>query len=275
MPAALESRPTGSELASKSWQSLRQAFKAMPVFYVSIFLCFELTETSTDVITAYPREAAALISPSIRALASWIVPVIALQVILSMACIAVAAVATHRFILLNDDKPRFGRITLRFFGWLIAVKLVFNLPALAASLGHRAMPDSGSMAGIYYAVLVAEIAIAIYCAIIFPSVAVEEASLGLKDRVATSWSRMDGNFWLFVRASIIACLPIILTELLIVLSIGLISLLRIPFDLVVWDLIGSIIRNVLGFPIWMVQVAIASWLYAWMRQAPEVATATS
>jgi hypothetical protein len=252
-----------------AWLSLREACKTMPMLYIGVFLLFELAKISPDVTIAYRDEAVALFPRYFGSSLSFFTLFFVSQ-ILSMACIAVVAVATHRFILLGDGRPKVGRVTLHFFFWIMIVNIVFDLPEVAAFLGHGAMPDSGFLTEIYYVVLVLEVIIAIYSAAIFPSVAVEEKSLGFKDRIAMSWNRMDGNCWLFVRASILACLPIILAGLLVLVPLGLIPFLRIS-DWTLWrliDLTRSIVGDLLAFPVWMVQVAVASWLYSWVRQQP-------
>ncbi|HWX89345.1 MAG TPA: hypothetical protein VNY75_03505, partial [Rhizomicrobium sp.] len=279
VPAVFESRPSGSELAARSWKSLRQAFKAMPAFYVGTFLICSLPAIGLDVVMTYPAQAAALlhVAPLSTAFA---LSAAALQGVMSLAVIAIAAVATHRFILLDDIHPKVGRIGLQFFLWLALVVIVLVLLDVAKALDRKVMPDSGLTVGIGCAIWVMKLVVGVYCALIFPAVAIGEPTLSLQDRIETSWERMDGNFWLFFRADIVALLPLILAMVLSILVIGILPLsvmIRMSGFVPALNILETIVRaiiNLLSFPIFMVQAAIASWLYAWVRRAPELVEIT-
>jgi hypothetical protein len=268
MTAVLEVRPTSSELAARSWKSLREAFTAMPVLYVASFLAYGLLAIGFKFITANPARFAVMAHVPL-ALTAFIIYSAALYTILSFAVVANAAVATHRFILLDETQPKMGRLNLHFWLWLLFVDLILELLGIAVILDRKAMPDSGLTVGIGFALRIARVVVAIHFAALFPSVAIGERAFSLRDRVKASWKRMDGNFWLFFWADILALLPIILPLILVTLS-SLIYFRFEPADLpFMWkDTPAMIARGsfeLMRFPILMVQAAIASWLYAWVR----------
>jgi hypothetical protein len=275
VPAILEGRPSGSELAARAWLSLRRAFAAMPAFYVGTFLIYSLASMLQSVLIDHPRYIADLFQGS-AALHSLLYFAGALQSLVSLAAIAVGAVATHRFVLLDDIHPIIGRNTLKFLAWLVALGLIFLLLDVVKSLDRKAMPDSGLSDMIGGMIWVAKAVVAIYFVPLFPSVAVAEGAEGWRKRIETSWMRMDGNFWLFIRGDILAVLPFILALMLA----ALVPLTFSPLGLAqgrdmsalnAWFWIFQMLRDLAQFPIFMIQAAIASWLYAWVQQQSSLA----
>jgi hypothetical protein len=264
VPALLENRPSASELASRSWKSLRQAFRAMPFIYVGMFLVYGAITLGPYPIAKYT--AVGHYHPPVP-MTAFLISVSLLQTVVSLAAIAVAAVATHRFILLDDIRPRIGRNSLDFFLWLVFITIIIALLDVAKILDRRAMPDSGLTDMVGGVIWIAKIAIIFHFALLFPAVAIGEKAEGWQDRISISWSRMSGNFWLFFAADLAALLPFIFAIT--------VSILLVTLPLSDWNR-GSvalasveIFRGLVPFPVLMVQAAIASWLYAWVRQQPD------
>jgi hypothetical protein len=254
-----------------AWRSLRQAFATMPLIYVSTFLVYGVMTAGLDTATKYPALAAVLQRGSLVLRLVVFIPPYAL----STAAVAAAAIATHRFILLDDAHPRIGRTTLQFSLWFIFVGVVLFLLDMARILDRRLMPDSGFTVIIGGAIWITKLAVAIHFALLFPSVAVGEKGAGFRDRIETSWRRMTGNFWLFLGGDFVALLPLFLALILGVIAAAIFSMLGtwgvlqtesfFEAMMPLATIVGALI-DLVGFPILMVQAAIASWLYAWIQQ---------
>lgn len=251
-----------------AWRSLRQAFAAMPLLYVSGFLVYGVATAGFDVATEYPALVAVLQrGPLVSRLAVFI-PLY----VLSTAAVAAAAIATHRFILLDDTQPKLGRTLLQFSLWLIFVEVVLFLLDMARILNGRLMPDSGLTVMIGGAIWITKLIVAIHFALLFPSVAVGEKGAGWRDRIESSWRRMTGNFGLFLGGDFVALFPVFVALALSAIAVMTLSMLGTHRSQTFFDaimpaaIIIRILVSLVGFPILMVQAAIASWLYAWVQQ---------
>jgi len=274
VPAVLETRPSGTELAGKAWRSLREAFAAMPLFYFGAFLIYSLAVVGPIAITGYltsaTTEAHSLLSQTVFSVFTLFLPSV-----LSLGAVAVAAVATHRFILLDDRCPKFERNALQFFLWLLFLAVIFSFLETIKVFEKKAMPDSGFTDIFGGAIWITKVTVAVHFVLLFPSVAVGEQAGGWRDRIETSWRRMTGNFWIFLGGDIVAVFPIVLVLLLgMLLSLALFRIMHgqdFSDSMRLWGTSAEIFRDLIGFWIMMIQAAIASWLYAWVRQQPKPA----
>jgi hypothetical protein len=119
-------------------------------------------------------------------------------------------------------------------------------------------------------------------AMIFPAIATETPSRNLEARIAESWRQMRGNFWLFVRASIVTFLPALILWVVI-------AIVMMIFALMVRGVIGHglplfprlVLSGAIGVTVVLsiaLAAALASWTYVWVRsddQAQSAQTATS
>jgi hypothetical protein len=245
----------------------------MSGFYISVFLIYGLTTIPDDAIKSYSVLAAARLHSPLES-RTIVTAALLLKLILSIGTISAAAVATHRFILLDESRPKIRRNTARFFLWLVFVLAILVLLDVMRSLERAAMPDSGLTVMIGGAIWIVKLVVAIHFAPLFPPVALGENAGGWRKRIAASWARMEGNFWLFLTGDLVALFPFIVALAIVaIVSIGFEEfgmargqrLMPAP-HLWVWTV--SIFRDFLEFPMFMVQAAIASWLYAWVRQTP-------
>jgi hypothetical protein len=271
MTAGFDQRPTGTQIAKHSWTSLGEALGAMPSLFISAIAIAVVLALVTFV---EPHSFRAVLVPGARADIGTVVVHLAVTLAITVVWAAAAApvaVATHRFILL--DRTTSGIIswspayTRSFFLWTVALRLVTTG---IISIIVLALPSV--MAGLLLAVAeIALLVILIHVAMIFPAVATEVPSEGWQARIAKSWNEMRGNSWLLVRAAIIAFLPLVLGFILLEviffrqLGAGLGNAAE-PFNSV--RLIVALVIGFLEMPGVALGAALASWMYAWIRQQP-------
>jgi hypothetical protein len=173
------------------------------------------------------------------------------------------AVAMHRLILKGEVTA--GMISLRkpyhwlFLAWLCLFLLLQNVLADLAQ----------SAAGLFLAAVV-EFGVAVLwlkSALLFPAIAIQERGGGWREQLLTSWRLMDGNFWLFFRAILLAMIPLLALLLLYlgVLVIVILLIVHLPF----WDVITKVFSAAAAGAIApagvMVAAGVASWLYTDIR----------
>jgi hypothetical protein len=198
------------------------------------------------------------------------------QNIVSSLISAPVAVAVHRWVLLNDIQP--GAISWKpphtrlFFLWALALRLIYMVMTLPTLRFTGEMVRSGIAgtrpgAGVFLSLLPIPIVmiVSIYLALVFPDVAIGEPSTSWMARAKASIVRVRGNFWLLVRAAILAFLPVIVIEIILALvvnharSVTTFALFGPAF---VTNIVTGAVTAVFGIGL---AAATVSWLYSWAR----------
>jgi hypothetical protein len=186
-----------------------------------------------------------------------------IHILLQSAIAAPLAVATHPLILKGEPTP--GIIAMRkpyhwiFFAWLCGLGIApFLLMGLSLSTGSRALALVPAVAGLI---------VGINSVLLFPAIAIEAPSTSWLDRFKTSWKQMRGHFWLFLRAILLALIPLFVSLLLFlggIIVIGLV-LARLPVPIQVWQPLLAGIGSVFQPASILIGAAVASWLYYYVR----------
>ena len=263
-------RPSGWQIASRAWRSVFQAMGRMPVLFVSAFVVFLLLQVFALVLVNHAV---------MKSLPVWSFFAGAfVQNIVSSLVTAPVAVAVHRWVLLHDVqpgglswKPPYTRL---FFLWALALHLVYmvmSLPTMAFTAGmvRSGVVGTRPQPGVFLNLLpvLAVMIASIYLALVFPDVAIGEPSASWIARAKASMARVRGNFWLLVRAAILAFLPLIVVQIVLALVATRVSgRFIITMELlspatVVRTLVGGV-TAVLGVGL---AAATVSWLYSWVR----------
>jgi len=266
MSEASEPRPTGSALAEKAQASASEAWAKMKPLVVStaaasgmVALIFLLGRVRFDKDSLWLSVPHAFFNAAIS---------------------APLAVAVHRLILKGEVTP--GIISFNrhyqwmFFVWLCALALL-NLALSSVFDGVRLLVPVAGMFTFFvrlvlsFFILVLAIGVFVFSiksALIFPAVAIEAPSSNWRDRLQTSWRQMDGNFWLFVRALLLAILPLVLATLIVAVASGVLAIMAS----VVGTKIVAVAQVMLAMIIQpagvMFAAGVASWLYLWVRENP-------
>jgi hypothetical protein len=230
------------------------AFKAMPTVYIAgFFLMFALVFAKEALGGRVSIPAAielhdALIAPS-RALLPALFAAIWFLRLLVAACVAVSV---HRFILLDETTETFHPLARRyvwvFASWLSAFGLVDIL--LDIGIPHIL----GRLLGI--AIIVIEVRLSL----LFPAVAIDEASDGIVERVRTSWERTRGKAWKLFSAGIVAIIPFVLIAVVLAfVRIGLSSFVDFSFIIGKWA--NLLFYSALGVVAPMCGAGVASLAY--------------
>ncbi len=170
---------------------------------------------------------------------------------------APVAVATHRFVLLQESRPGplWAAHTKRFAAWLIIFQLIKHLAVYLKFLAA-----SSSILG-----LVATIALftaLLWMPLIFPAVAIDAPNTGSLQRMEAALEQTEGNFWLLFRSLFLAAIPLLALLLVIFLPL-IIHYGRAGF----MQHQTSLPVLLLGAPSTIFTVvlvaAVASWGYAW------------
>ena len=109
-------------------------------------------------------------------------------------------------------------------------------------------------------------------AMVFPAVAIEDFKASFWEQFNASWRQMDGQFWLFFSGAICVAWPFIL--LLFFVAAG--GMLALAFDYHGWPDLKNMLSykllddGLISFIIAVLDVGLASWLYAWVRQRPSL-----
>ena len=265
--ASFEERPTGSIIASRSWQSFFLALRVMPRLFISAIILSAILAVIAFFVPAAILKHAHIAPGS----TSFYVAVSIGLIILSSAIAAPLAVAMHRLVLL--DQVTLGVISLGprhtrlFFVWMTVLQLAYR--ASDAML----MPFKNSL--LFYNLLLIVSAIvmtvvSIHLAMIFPAVATEAPSENWRIRMAKSWRQMHGHSWLFFRAAVLAGMPLVLAGLAIVIPCIIFEetygSLHNEYLFHLSPLYGDVLSAAVQPLIVALGAAIASWLYAWVQQ---------
>jgi hypothetical protein len=269
-------RPSGTRTAIRAWQSLFAGLASLwPVFLGCAVVATAWGFAATALGDHLPVPPLAFVTatpPSANG--AW--PLLGLD-LLSLAVQALitapVAVAMHRFILLGETRPRLvahREVIVRFAIWLLVLRVPFVFPQFARLL---AGPERFGA----YLVMLGVAILVLWLTLLFPAVAVEEPSTGAAGRLETAMDRTAGNFWLLLRAIIIASVPFIL--LWIVFSVVLIhrvgaglagnkpALNAIVHANPVLMVVGGCVT-----PLFVgLGAAVASWIYSYVITRPRAA----
>jgi hypothetical protein len=268
MESSISARPSGWQIASRAWRSVFQAMGRMPVLFGSAFILFLLLQVLGLAMVNH-----AVMQP----LPVWsFYAGVVVQNLVSALVTAPVAVAVHRWVLLNDIqpgglswKPPYTRL---FFLWALALHLIYvvmTLPTLrfTAEMVRSGITGTRPGPGIFLNILPVPIVmiVSIYLALVFPDVAIGEPSASWMTRAKASMARMRGNFWLLVRAAILAFLPVIVIEIILALVVnharGVVTLALFGPAFMTHIVTGAVTA------VFSVGLAAAtvSWLYSWAR----------
>lgn len=270
MPAVLESRPTGSGLATMSWASVRTGMRRMPALYFSLLAASLLSAAASFYVRWHQNEIMRILGadPDSGILKVTFVILSGLAHLLVDSFIfTIAAVAMHRFILLGEV----GSTALfptsiyvrRFYGGLLAITVLAVAPIVAAAVLVRLLPSLYTL--ILPIAFFASVFIFIRSVMVLPATAIGDFRTGLLEQIEASWHQMDGQFWLFIRGGIWVAWPFFLLLFLFLMVVLLAPMtgitgwpdLTLPYKLLNDGLISFVIS--------VLDVGLASWLYAWVR----------
>jgi hypothetical protein len=189
----------------------------------------------------------------------------ALQVLLQSAIVTPLAVATHRMILKGEVTP--GTIGFKapyhwmFFAWLCGLGLV---PLLVMNLLLTVSPILAMVPAIIGFFL------GLYSVLLFPAIAIESPSTGWRDRLNTSWKQIRGHVWLFIRAILLAYIPLLVSLLFFIGVFIVVALvlagLTVPRQ--VWEPLMAGLFSVFQPAGILIGAAVASWLYLYLKDKP-------
>ena len=269
MTDSISARPSGWQIASRAWRSVFQAMARMPVLFVSAFLLFLLMHACS----IWLHRSLLRNGPGWGSYA-----VAVTQNIVSSLLTAPVAVAVHRWVLLNDIQPGLSWkpvYTRLFFFWALALHLLYmlmNLPiplliSRAIRAGVTGWPFRSDLILLSFLPVLIAAVVSAYLALVFPDVAIGESSASWIARVKASVARLRGNFWLLVRAAILAFLPVIainvITTFTVIHFYSLYPVSRYPFGpAVVGQALASSVMVLFSIGI---AAATVSWLYSWAR----------
>ena len=273
--ASFTQRPSGTEIAKRAWDSVLAGMRAMPtLFFAAFFVAILLALALIYLQLGHPTRAGQF--PSLRDIAIAVVNILTWS-----ALTAPVAVAMHRFVLLDQTTnevlsfaPRHTRL---FFLWAIALQLVFDTAQGATGLLY-----SHYLVAIRFIAFIAIAMVSVHLAMVFPAVAIEDGRDDWQARISKSWSQMEGSSWLFIRAGIIAFLPVIVLWVIVIIVMTLFGLMArgitgesFPLLPRLWLSATLAVIAVLSIAL---GAALASWTYVWTRtngQAQSAQTATS
>jgi len=276
MDNSMSARPSGWEIASRAWRSVFQAMGRMPVLFGSAFVLFLLLQLWALVLINHTI---------MQGLPVWVFFAgVFVQNIVSSLLTAPVAVAVHRWVLLSDVQP--GGLSWKapytrlFFLWALSLHLIYvimNLPTLSftAEMVRSGIVGKRPSPGIFLNLLpiLAVMIVSIYLALVFPDVAIGEPSASWALRAKASMARVRGNFWLLVRAAILAFLPLIVLQIILAFATNHVSGRAVFRE----DLLSpaAVARTLIGGLTAVLGIGLAastvSWLYSWTRtEKPEV-----
>src|SRR5258708_18944606 len=198
MPAVLESRPSGDDLASRSWTSVRDGLSRMSTLYVLLFVAYLLLEIASFYVDRYPNEGIRILggdpsSPLLKWAYQALIAIV--DAVLSYLILTISAVAMHRFILLGEV---YGRALFptsvyirRFFISLVIISVVALTPYFVAYALARLFPQLFIV--FVFTGFCINIFIFVRLTMVFPAVAIGDLQGGLHKQFSASWRQMNGQ----------------------------------------------------------------------------------
>ena len=182
------------------------------------------------------------------------------------------AVAMHRLILKGEVTA--GIISLRhsyhwlFLAWVCLFLLAQNVLITLAR--------SETAFGFAMIVAIGIAILGLRSALLFPAIAIEEQGAGWWTQLVASWRKMDGHFWLFVRALLVSLIWLIALFVLYMFAVLIVGLLIASLSSVIeaktLEVAGSVFAAAMAgilAPVGvMLPAGIASWLYLEIKAKP-------
>jgi hypothetical protein len=133
--------------------------------------------------------------------------------------LAPVAVAVHRFIIKGEMTqgialPVSGR-AMSFLGWLVLIDLVQVLTEVPTAVAAFNGILQVAVALFSLFLWVAVILVSVRLSLLFPAVAIDVPSQGLRARAQASWDQTRGNFWYVFLTSVLATLVVALPFMLL------------------------------------------------------------
>jgi hypothetical protein len=276
MTASFETRPSGTAIAKKARRSCTEAFVKMKPLFLSAaaislalgFATFYVPNFQLSVFT--PKDVPPASDIFARYSATRII-----SILVWTAVSAPVAVAVHRYILIGQITPGFfsfrPQYTKSFFFWGAGLQVIAALLTIPPSLllVNKYLAIIGSLAAFAFATLY--LIVILHLAMIFPAVATEVPNAHWRIRIANSWKQMKGHSWLLIRAAIVAFSPWVFLYLVLWILFGGLRASQHHGDLQYSSRLGlALLIGSVRIPFVMLGAAVASWLYAWIRQQPSL-----
>ncbi|HEY2835332.1 MAG TPA: hypothetical protein VGI89_02100 [Rhizomicrobium sp.] len=256
LPSALNL--SGSALSRKALTSAREVWAKMRPLVVSAMAASALVGTAFAFLkvdlgispgNAFPRG----------------ILIESLELLLQSAIATPLAVATHRLVLKGEITS--GTIGLRtsyhwiFFAWLLGLGLVPLLLMDLLSASSRVLMIVPSVIGLL---------VGLYSVLLFPAIAIEAPSAGWLDRFNTSWKQMRGHVWLFIRALLLALIPLFVSLLFFIGVFAIVGLVlaEILVPRQVWEPLMAGLFSIFQPASILIGAAVASWLYLYVKDSP-------
>lgn len=258
-----DKRPTGRALAGGAWKSLGGMAKKMPLV---LGLGLVAGALFNGALLGVPllHTAAILPKPEDFSTAT-LLPHLGYRLVYLLGWSVLGAplaVTMHRYVLLGEvpHLPVMTRQTRTFFLWLVGLQLA----VLVARLFPLVMSAVMFVRGLSeFLISVGVLIAALWIAMIFPAMAVDEPSASAEKRIDTSFQRMDGHVWLLVRGAFLAFLPF--AGLLFLIARITVRAAKAGTMAHMLPLLGAVAGLVQV--VWiLVGAALLSWLFAWVRR---------
>ncbi|HJT42532.1 MAG TPA: hypothetical protein VJ750_03430 [Rhizomicrobium sp.] len=183
----------------------------------------------------------------------------AVKVLAQALITAPVAVAIHRFILLGEIRrvDPLSRLTLHFAAWIFAFDILVSAFNWALRFLH-AMSD-----GMQWGLIILLINFFIFIiriTLLYPGVAVGEASEGAYRRLDIAFRRSSGMFWLMIGSLVLTLLP---AFALAMLAAFIVAFVNIALGLVSTSIVMQVWFNLFGIFAIALAAAVASYLYSY------------
>jgi hypothetical protein len=248
---------SAGRIASNAWRSAVGVASDMPLLILSSFILYAAIRLEIEwagdhnfipSLRFHPHDLGDIYSPS-RLSVEFVQSVVVAFVM------APAAVATHRYILLNERTA--GVVSLRpahtqlFVYWLVGLQIITYLLMLPGHLlGHWLIAASLFSLALFVPIVF----FGIRLALVFPAIAVDAPVRGVVRRLDASWQETRGHFWRLFGASILAVLPAALFYLVIKsIWMGSATQPTTPPQI--------LFESFYGWLVAIVSVAVISWAY--------------
>jgi hypothetical protein len=270
---SFEGPATAREITRRAWCSLGAAFRAMPLLF--IFTLVLSAALAAAILGIAPVKAALTVLKfedfSLKTVSTYLGAHV-LAVLLWSALVTPLAVAIHRFILLDENRPVRAEMW-NFFCWLAGLLL-----AVVAARAFCLLTASVSFVRFLseFLVTIGAMIVAVQIALIFPAIAIGVPAASTEKRLDSGFRMAEGNFWLLMWTILLTQLPLmILRVVLIRISAGPApgalapgQALPPPPPITALRLIAAGTAGAISIAAIALLAATLSWLYAAKRRDP-------